>query len=112
MTNQDLVKNALACWTEWMQRDNSKLGYPSKSMCMESGGGAWGNFADDELETIENNLARAVDAIVDGLSNSQRLAVHYYHLGAVWRSNRTNILNDYEQALRLIEMGLRKRGML
>lgn len=108
------VKDALDVWAEWMEVDEekNKLGYPSHSLVMLSGGGTWGSFVEDQEEEQENQLARAVYAIYVELPHPQQLAIDHFHLAAVWRSNRTNIEEDYADALMAIQCGLRKRGML
>jgi len=110
MTSQDKVKDALSVWADWMRDDNTKLGFPSQSIGISSGGSV-SSWEDLEL-SLDIGIARAVDAILEGVSNSQRLAVHHFHLAAVWRSNRTNIEDDYANALMVIEFGLRRRGLI
>ena len=44
---------------------------------------------------VENNLAINVQAIYEGLKHPQQLAIDHFHLAAVWRSNRSNLEDDY-----------------
>lgn len=108
--NQFKVKEALTAWAEWQRSDNLRLGYPSKSLMLSSGGGS--STFEDMIDTLDNSIAQAVEAILEGLSISQRMAVHHYHLNAVYRSNRSNIEDDYSTALMVIEFQLRRRGLL
>jgi hypothetical protein len=106
------VKDALEVWAEWMQQDDTKLGYPSKSAVILSGGGAWGSFGEDLEAELDNTMANAVDAIVEGLPLSQKNAVFHFHIAAVFTPRRTVIEDDYSDALVAVEVGLRKRGLL
>lgn len=103
------VKEALDVWSHWIRRDDANLGYPD-----HSAGFTYGNLNsfEDMTYELDNTVANAVDAIIDGLSLSQKLAVYHFHLSAVWRSNRTRIEDDYADALMIIELGLRKRGLV
>lgn len=108
--NETKVKEYLTEWAEWMKADNTKLGYPSKSLMLSSGGAS--TSFEDMCEVLDNTISKAIDAILEGVTISQRLAVHHYHLGAVWRSSRSNIIDDYADALMAIEFGLRRRGLM
>jgi hypothetical protein len=107
----DRVKEALEIWAEDMKHGGVKLGFPSRSIGFSSGG-SWGHGYDDLEETVDRNTAKAVEAILEGLTISQRLAVHHYHLAAVWTSRRTRLEDDYADAIMAVEIGLRKRGLL
>jgi hypothetical protein len=104
------VKDALEVWADYMRHDNSTSGYRKKSSGFHIGGGI-DNWEDLEY-SVDINQARAVEAILEGCTVSQRLSVHHYHLNAVWTSRRTNILDDYAEALMAVELGLKKRGLL
>ena len=110
--NERKVKEALEIWAEWMSHDDEKLGYPSHSLVVLSGGGAWGNYIEDQKVEFDQKTAEAVDALYDSLTTSQRIAIDHFHIAAVWTSNRTNIADDYAHALMRIEIGLRDRGLI
>jgi hypothetical protein len=111
-TTLQKVKDALEVWAEWMQQDDTKLGYPSKSAVILSGGGAWGSFGEDLEAELDNTMANAVDAIVEGLPLNQKHAVFHFHIAAVFTPRRSVIEHDYEDALMSLEVGLRKRGLV
>jgi hypothetical protein len=111
-TTAQRVKEALDIWAEWMQQDDTKLGYPSKSAVILSGGGAWGSFGDDLEDEVDGTMARAVDAILEGMPLSQKNAVFHFHIAAVFTPRRTLIEDDYADALVSVEVGLRKRGLV
>lgn len=109
--NQHKVKDALLVWSKWMNndRDSKALGY-GKCAGFDIGGNtsSW-----DEFERkVENNLAINVQAIYEGLKNSQQIAIDHFYLAAVWKSNRTSLEDDFASALIGIEIGLRRRGLL
>lgn len=108
--NEIKVKEYLNGWAEWMRSDNTKLGYPSKALMLSSGGAS--TSFEDMCEVLDSTISKAIDAILEGVTISQRLAVHHYHLGAVWRSSRSHMLDNYADALMAIEFGLRRRGLI
>lgn len=114
--NDRKVKDALDDWTRWHQTDDPVDGFPPRSAVLLCDGGAWGNYLADQEEIQYIRNAEAIEAILDPesklVTTSQRLSVHHFHLGAVWRSNRTNIAEDYQQALQIIEINLRKRNLI
>lgn len=104
------VKDALYVWSEWMQQDNSKqLGYGNVAgFFADSKATSW----DDFERKVEKNMAVNVQAIYEGLPKSQQLAIDHFHLAAVWISNRSNIEDDYANALVGMQTGLRRRGLI
>ena len=104
------VKEALTIWSEWMRRGNTKeQGYGRCSgFTTDSSVSGWDDF---EMK-VENNLAINVQAIYEGLKHPQQLAIDHFHLAAVWRSNRSNLEDDYANALIGMQIGLRRRGLL
>jgi hypothetical protein len=111
-TTAQRVKDALDVWAEWMQQDDTTLGYPSKSVGILSGGDAWGNFCEDHEHEVDSAMAKAVDAIIEGMPLSQKNAVFHFHIAAVFTPRRTMIEDDYQDALGFLEIGLRKRGFV
>jgi hypothetical protein len=109
--NEAKVKDALQLWAEWMQQDRleSSLGY---GRCVGFDGSGNVSGWDDFERRVEKNMAINVQAIYEGLKHPQQLAIDHFHLAAVWRSNRTNIEDDYASALLAIEIGLRRRGLI
>lgn len=109
--NEVKVKDALLVWSEWMHRDSQEaaLGY-GRCAGFDNGGGT-GSWDDFERK-VEKNMAVNVQAIYEGLKHPQQLAIDHFHLAAVWISRRSNIEDDYKEALIAIEIGLRRRGLL
>lgn len=103
------VKEFLAVWSEWMQRPTESLGY-GRTVGFESGGSVSG-WEDFERQ-VEKNMAINTQAILEGLPLNQQHAVFHFHVAAVITPNRTNIEDDYQDALMALEIALRRRGLL
>jgi hypothetical protein len=71
-------------WAEWMRAGSYGQGYPKRTPGLRSTGGT---DLDAMTHDVDVRLARAVDAIVDGLPQNEQLAVlRAYRLTAdVWR---------------------------
>ena len=65
-------------WKLYMRSDNHKLGYPSKSIGMSSGG-ASGSF-DDMYDEVEDDNIRTVDAVIHSLPKEQQEAIYARYL--------------------------------
>lgn len=65
-------------WKLYMRSDNHKLGYPSKSIGMSSGG-ASGSF-DDMYDEVEDDNVRTVDAVIHSLPRDQQQAIYARYL--------------------------------
>lgn len=109
--SEQKVKDALQVWVDWMRRDRSEseLGF---GRCVGFDGGGGTSSWDDFARKVDNNMAINVQAIYDGLTFNQRIAVDHFNLGAVWKSNRFNIEDEYATALIAIEIGLRRRMLI
>lgn len=65
-------------WRLYMRSDNHKLGYPSKSIGISSGG-ASGSF-DDMYDEVEDDNVRTVDAVIHSLPKDQQEAIYARYL--------------------------------
>jgi hypothetical protein len=65
-------------WKLYMRSDNHKLGYPSKSIGMSSGGVS-GSF-DDMYNEVEDDNIRTVDAVIHSLPKDQQQAIYARYL--------------------------------
>lgn len=65
-------------WKLYMRSDNHKLGYPSKSIGMSSGG-ASGSF-DDMYDEVEDDNIKTVDAVIHSLPKDQQQAIYARYL--------------------------------
>lgn len=106
------VKDALCVWAESLKQDSSierELGY-GRCVGFASGGGSstWEDFE----QRADKNMAVNVQAIYDGLKIPQQLAVSHFHLSAVWKPTRYKIEDAYADALIVIGIALRRRGLV
>jgi len=67
-------------WKLFMRSDNHKLGYPSKSLGMSSGGESSYDAFDEMYEDVEDDNVRTVDAVIHSLPNDQKDAIYARYL--------------------------------
>lgn len=69
-------------WKLYMKSSSHRLGYPSKSLGMSSGG----ESTEDEFEHMVNAMdkqnVRTIDAIIHSLDKGQQQAIYAKYLGA------------------------------
>ena len=68
-------------WAFFMKHDNNRLGYPSKSLGMASGGDSSQAF-DDMCDKANADNIRTINAIINSLDKEQRDAVYARWLGS------------------------------
>lgn len=78
MTMQRLLE-LLDKWRLWMRTDNHRLGYPSKSILISSGGSAEDAF-EEMYQTSEDDNVRVLDSVISDLEKQQRDAIYYRFL--------------------------------
>lgn len=66
---------------------------------------------DTMCDHMERRCAITMEALVTDLPLPQRIAVHHFHLGAVWRMHRVRIEDVYLLARVRLSDGLRARGI-
>jgi hypothetical protein len=69
-------------WALWMKSDNHKLGYPSKSIGMSSGGESTSEVFEDMCSAQDMSNIRTIDAIIHSLPKEQQNAIYAKYLGA------------------------------
>jgi hypothetical protein len=69
-------------WARWMKSDNHKLGYPSKSIGMSSGGESTSEVFEEMCSAQDMSNVRTIDAIIHSLDSSQQQAIYAKYLGA------------------------------
>ena len=108
MTN-DRLEWQLFNWSEYMKRDTHRLGYPSKSMCLSTGGAS----GEDEFEimcnTADTSCAQKMDSIIDSISLPQRTAVNHVWLKVShhYATQELDLIEAYENIIKLAA----KRGL-
>jgi len=77
----DRLMVLLEDWSKWMKHDSHKLGYPSKSLGITSGGESSEAFDDMVLEADSKNT-KTINAIINSLPREQREAIYARWLGS------------------------------
>jgi len=106
--NRATVEYWLGQWARWMRHSSNRLGYPSRSIGLASGGAS--EHFDDLVERADHKTVRAVDAAIRSLPLDQQAAIHHVWLAAVFRL-RTPVSEVYADALDRLEAEMRKRGV-
>lgn len=79
----DRLLDILSDWALWMQQPGHKLGYPSKSMCISSGGTSGSDAFEIMLEESDLTTVIAIDSIIDSLPKPQIMAINARYLGSI-----------------------------
>ena len=82
MITMDRLLQILDDWKLYMKSDNHKLGYPSKSLGMSSGGESTEDEFESMLSAMDLSNVRIIDAIIHDLPKQQQQAIYARYLGA------------------------------
>lgn len=109
------VKYYLELWSEWHKDDHAEIKQltGNKSQCMSFIQPGAHTF-EDMAETAESRAAVIVDSIIEDIQlmpSHQKLAIHHFHLAAVWKPARYDIEDCYQDALESLERGLNLKGL-
>lgn len=95
-------------WARWHRQAGERVGYSSRASGFSRTG--LRDF-DAMVATVDSDCAGAVEAVLDGVSVSERCAVHHFHLDAVYRFPRIPLADTYNAARAAIGRGLDRRGI-
>lgn len=90
----DRLKQILDDWALWMHAPSTRLGYPTKSLGMISGGESTSDAFEDMVSDMDMDNVRTIDAIIHSLPQDQKEAVYARYL-------KTTKYDDYEYQLGL-----------
>ena len=82
MISMERLLSILEDWALWMKTDNHKLGYPSKSIGMSSGGESTSQSFEEMCSSQDMSNVRTIHAIVHSLEQGQQEAIYAKYLGA------------------------------
>ena len=82
MISMERLLSILDDWALWMKSDNHKLGYPSKSIGMSSGGESTSEAFEEMCSSQDMSNVRTIHAIVHSLEQGQQEAIYARYLGA------------------------------
>lgn len=97
------LKVIMEDWANWSKGYRMKIGWPSRSVGMESGYGASSTF-DDLCEESDKSVNNMIDAAVDDLDAGKKAAVYRcYGIASVFRFPRGNydelVINAHDDLL-------------
>jgi hypothetical protein len=96
-------------WAQWMHGRGTGLGYPSRASGRMGKSGS--TDFDQMVASADVRCAVAVDALIDGMTWTQRKAIYSVKLGNQWTSPLP--LDDvYQQALSDLAAALTRRGIM
>lgn len=98
----------LELWADWMQADNPKLGYKTKSSGFMSG--SIHSFEDLEDE-VDNKSAQIVDKCIDDLNAIERTAINVRWLNERTLVNPIMIDVHYNVAISKLAKKLQEKGL-
>lgn len=98
-------------WRRWMHSGRAVEGHATQALGL-SNGGASESF-DDMAEASDRRCAKAVNAVLDDLPHTQRIAVYMEQgiMGRVFRFARTTYHHELAAAKLAIGKGLAARGV-
>ena len=67
-------------WRIWMYKPSNKLGFPSRSLVMISGGHSGTDAFDNLISLQDKNNVLIIDTIIHDLPESQKNAIYYRYL--------------------------------
>lgn len=82
MISMERLLSILEDWARWMKSDNHKLGYPSKSIGMSSGGESTSEVFEEMCSAQDMTNIRTIHAIIHSLEQGQQDAIYAKYLGA------------------------------
>ena len=74
------LMNILDDWSRWMKVDKHGLGYPSSTSYFSTGGESTSEVFEDMVSKTDMNNIKVVDAVIDGLPDTQKSAIYYRFL--------------------------------
>jgi hypothetical protein len=82
MISMERLLSIMEDWALWMKSDNHRLGYPSKSIGMSSGGESTSESFSEMCSAQDMSNIRTIDAIIHSLDKTQQDAIYAKYLGA------------------------------
>jgi len=82
MISMERLLSILEDWSLWMKHDTHKLGYPSKSIGMSSGGESTSEVFEEMCSAQDMSNIRTIHAIIHSLEQGQQDAIYARYLDA------------------------------
>jgi len=68
-------------WAKWMKKDSHRLGFPTKSSFLSSGGESSHDAFEVMIEKADKNNVITINAVVHSLPKAQRQSIYARYLG-------------------------------
>jgi hypothetical protein len=81
MITMERLLSILDDWKVYMKSTNTRLGFPSKSLGMSSGGESTEDEFEHMVNAMDKSNVRTLSAIIDSLEYGQREAIYAKYLG-------------------------------
>jgi len=108
MMDAGRVSYYLDLWRDFMQTNDSKLGYKSKSTGFMSGG--MSSFEDLE-DSVDAEAARTVDQVIDDLPMLPKNAIYILYLGQKSMINDMLLEQSYDTAMVMLQKRLPEKNL-
>jgi len=80
MLSVDRLLQIIEDWSIWMKKPTHKLGFPSKSLVMMSGGASTSDSFDELMLAQDVNNIKIIDTVIHGLPRDQQEAIFHRYL--------------------------------
>ncbi len=82
MISMERLLSIMDDWALWMKSDNHRLGYPSQSLGLSSGGESTSEAFEEMCSVQDISNVRTIHAIIHSLDKSQQESIYAKYLGA------------------------------
>ena len=82
MISMERLLTILDDWKLYMRSSSHRLGYPSKSLGMSSGGESTTDEFEHMVSAMDKQNVRTIDAIIHSLDKGQQQAIYAKYLGS------------------------------
>ncbi len=80
MLNTNRLLEILDGWAQWMKKPTYKLGFPSRSLVMSSGGASTEDSFDELISIQDKDNIRIIDTLIHNLPLEQQDALYHKYL--------------------------------
>jgi hypothetical protein len=82
MLDTNRLLEILDGWAQWMKRPTHRLGFPSRSLVMSSGGASTEDSFDELILTQDQENIRIIDTLIHNLPPEQQDALYHKYLSS------------------------------
>ena len=82
MLNTNRLLEILDGWAQWMKKPTHRLGFPSRSLVMSSGGASTEDSFNELMLTQDQDNIRIIDTLIHNLPPEQQDALYHRYLSS------------------------------